>query len=146
MESLVNYSPVLGAAGLVFALVLYVSMVRASQGTERMREIAEAIQTGAMAFLRREYSILVIFVTAVALLLGWGLGWQTAVAFLGGAMCSSLAGFFGMKSATKANVRTAAAAKESGQGPALLVAFNGGAVMGVAVALIVQELWVRVGA
>jgi len=134
VDSLVNYSPVLGAAGLVFAILLYVSVIRMGTGTERMREIAEAIQSGAMAFLRREYSILSGFVLVVALLLAWRLGWQTAVAFLGGASCSTAAGFFGMKAATKANVRTAAAAKEGGQGPALLVAFNGGAVMGVAVA------------
>ena len=71
MDSLVNFSPLLGAVGLVFALALYVSVVRAEQGNERMREIAEAIQSGAMAFLRREYSILVIFVVVVALLLVW---------------------------------------------------------------------------
>jgi K(+)-stimulated pyrophosphate-energized sodium pump len=87
-----------------------------------------------MAFLRREYTILLAFVSVVALLLGWRLNWQTAVAFLGGAFCSTLAGFSGMKAATAANVRTTAAAKEKGQGPALLMAFNGGAVMGVAVA------------
>jgi K(+)-stimulated pyrophosphate-energized sodium pump len=134
VDSLVNFSPVLGAAGLVFAILLYVGVIRTGTGTERMREIAEAIHSGAMAFLRREYSILSGFVLVVALLLAWRLGWQTAAAFLGGAICSTAAGFSGMKAATKANVRTAAAAKEGGQGPALLVAFNGGAVMGVAVA------------
>jgi K(+)-stimulated pyrophosphate-energized sodium pump len=134
VDSLVSFSPILGAVGMVFALMLYLSVVRADQGTERMREIAQAIHSGAMAFLRREYSILVVFVAVVALLLAWRLGWQTAVAFLGGATCSTLAGFSGMKAATKANVRTAAAAKQTGQGRALLVAFNGGAVMGVAVA------------
>jgi len=87
-----------------------------------------------MAFLRREYTILSVFVVVVAGLLGWKLGWPTAGAFLGGAICSTMAGFSGMKSATKANVRTAAAAKESGQSKALLVAFNGGAVMGMSVA------------
>jgi K(+)-stimulated pyrophosphate-energized sodium pump len=127
-------SPVLGALGLLFALVLYVTILRGSPGTERMRGIAREIETGAMAFLRREYSILALFVVAVCLLLGWYLGWATAGAFFAGALSSTLAGFIGMKAATKANVRTAAAAKDQGQGPALLMAFNGGAVMGVAVA------------
>ena len=134
MEGWVTFSPLLGGLGLVFALVLYLSIVRGSAGTERMQEIAAAIQAGAMAFLRREYSILAVFVVVVAALLGSFLNPQTAFAFLGGAICSVLAGFFGMKSATKANVRTAAAAKDQGQGQALLVAFNGGAVMGVSVA------------
>ena len=134
MDSLVTFTPIVGGLGLAFALVLYVNLGRASAGTERMQEIAAAIQDGAMAFLRREYTILAGFVAVVALLLAWGLNWQTAVAFLGGAGCSTLAGLSGMRAATKANVRTTAAAKDSGQGPALLIAFNGGAVMGVAVA------------
>jgi len=132
--SLVNFSPLVGGLGLVFALVLYLGLLRGGTGTDKMREIAAAIEAGAMAFLRREYTILLAFVSVVALLLGWRLNWQTAVAFLGGAFCSTLAGFSGMKAATAANVRTTAAAKEKGQGPALLMAFNGGAVMGVAVA------------
>ena len=134
MDSLVNFSPIVGVVGLAFALALYLGLVRGSTGTERMQEIAAAIQSGAMAFLRREYTILFGFVTLVSLLLAWGLNWQTAVAFLGGAFCSTLAGFSGMRAATEANVRTAAAAKDSGQGRALLTAFNGGAVMGIAVA------------
>jgi len=134
VDSLVTFTPIVGGLGLAFALVLYVNLGRASAGTERMQEIAAAIQDGAMAFLRREYTILAGFVAVVALLLAWGLNWQTAVAFLGGAGCSTLAGLSGMRAATKANVRTTAAAKDSGQGPALLIAFNGGAVMGVAVA------------
>jgi len=134
MENVVSLSPVLGLLGLVFAAALYWSIQRTEAGSPRMREIAEAIHAGAMAFLRREYSILFVFVVVVAVLLAVGLNWQTAVAFVSGAACSILAGFSGMKAATHANVRTAAAAKAGGQGPALLTAFNGGAVMGVSVA------------
>ena len=134
MDTWVQISPVLGLGGLLFAGVLFWSVLRQDPGNERMREIAQAIQTGAMAFLRREYTILFAFVVVVALLLGWQLGWPTSMAFISGAACSILAGFSGMQAATRANSRTAAAAKEHGQGQALLVAFNGGAVMGVAVA------------
>jgi K(+)-stimulated pyrophosphate-energized sodium pump len=134
MHYLVTYAPYLGVAGMLFAGVLYFTMLRSSAGNERMQELANSIHDGAMAFLRREYTILVVFVAVVAGLLAWKVAPQTAVAFLGGAGCSVLAGFFGMKSATRANVRTTAAAKEKGQGAALLVAFNGGSVMGVAVA------------
>jgi K(+)-stimulated pyrophosphate-energized sodium pump len=134
MESWVQLTPVLGALGLIFAFGLYWGVVRVSPGNERMQEIAEAIHAGAMAFLRREYTILAVFVVVVATLLGVFLGAPTAGAFVSGALCSVAAGFCGMRAATRANVRTAAAAKSGGQGPALLVAFNGGAVMGVAVA------------
>ncbi|GAB4328213.1 MAG: sodium-translocating pyrophosphatase [Candidatus Zixiibacteriota bacterium] len=125
---------IVGLGGLIFAFILYASVVRKSVGTDKMRDLAEAIQTGAMAFLRAEYSMLVIFVLIVAALLAWGIGWRTSVAFLSGALCSVMAGFLGMKSATKANVRTAEAARSEGQAAALLVSFNGGAVMGMAVA------------
>ena len=87
-----------------------------------------------MAFLKSEYSKLLIFVLAVAALLFFSFGWQTSSSFVLGALCSGLAGFIGMKSATKSNVRTATAAKEKGLAGALLVAFNGGAVMGISVA------------
>jgi K(+)-stimulated pyrophosphate-energized sodium pump len=125
---------IFGAAGMIFALVLYYAIKRQGAGTTKMQEIAQAIHTGAMAFLRREYSILSIFVVVVAALLSWGIDWQTAMAFVAGAVCSILAGLSGMQAATHANVRTAEAARTHGQGAALLVSFNGGAVMGVAVA------------
>jgi K(+)-stimulated pyrophosphate-energized sodium pump len=134
MEQLVEYSPYLGIAGVLFAGFLYWRVASASDGTDRMREIAEQIHAGAMAFLRREYTIMVGFVLVVAALLAWKLGMQTAGAFIVGAATSIVAGFSGMKAATRANVRTAAAAKDKGQGAALLLAFDGGAVMGVAVA------------
>ncbi|MCS6896635.1 MAG: sodium-translocating pyrophosphatase, partial [Nitrospira sp.] len=92
------------------------------------------IYEGAMAFLKREYQILVLFVVVVFLLLAWKVAWQTGVAFLAGALCSVLAGLFGMQAATRANVRTSEAARTQGEGEALLVAFDGGAVMGLSVA------------
>jgi K(+)-stimulated pyrophosphate-energized sodium pump len=134
MENLVTAAPVLGVVGILFAAVLYWVIVRAGTGNDLMREISDAIHTGAMTFLRREYTILSLFIVVVAILLAVFLSWKTALAFIGGAACSITAGFSGMKAATRANVRTTAAAKEKGQGAALLMAFNGGAVMGVAVA------------
>lgn len=126
--------PAAGVVGLVFAFLIYRSVVKLSPGTPRMVEIGNEIHTGAMAFLKRMYAILAAFVVVVAALLFWKVGSHSAIAFIAGAFCSVAAGFFGMKSATKANVRTAAAAKDKGQGAALHVAFNGGAVMGLAVA------------
>jgi len=123
-----------GAAGLVFAMILFISMKSQPAGTEKMIEIADAIHDGAMAFLKREYSILAIFVIVVAGLLGWGIGLSTMYAFVAGAACSIMAGLSGMQSATQANVRTTEAARSKGEGAALLISFNGGAVMGIAVA------------
>ena len=144
METLVRMAPLLGLVGLTAALGLFFWIRKQPVGNDRMREIAAAIYQGSMAFLRREYAILAVFVAGVAALLAWKVGSQTALAFLSGAVCSSLAGFFGMQAATRANVRTAEAARSSGQDRALLVAFNGGAIMGLAVAslgLIGVGLW-----
>jgi K(+)-stimulated pyrophosphate-energized sodium pump len=99
-----------------------------------MRELARQIQTGAMAFLKREYSVLIPFIVVVATLLALAVGWRTSVAYVAGATCSILAGFFGMSAATRANVRTSEAARAHGQGPALRIAFFGGGVMGLSVA------------
>jgi K(+)-stimulated pyrophosphate-energized sodium pump len=125
---------VAGIAGLVVALGIFAYIKRQPDGSEVMRDIARSIEEGAMAFLRREYLVLLPFVLVVALLLGWAVGVQTAVAYVLGGLCSIAAGFSGMKAATKANVRTAEAARAEGQAKALRVAFNGGAVMGLAVA------------
>ncbi len=134
MENLTIYAPILGIIGLLVAGVLYAYVVKQPVGTAKMRELADAIHDGAMAFLKREYRILAIFVVVVFALLFVFLNRQTAYAFLGGATCSVLAGYFGMMAATKANVRTSAAANQSGQAKALSVAFSGGAVMGMSVA------------
>ncbi len=126
----------IGVVGLLVALMLYFSIKRQPEGNATMADIAAQIYAGAMAFLKREYSVLVFFVIFVALMLGIFINQQTAIAFVSGAVCSVLAGFFGMLAATKANVRTAEAARTKGQGEALVMAFNGGAVMGLSVASI----------
>jgi len=127
-------APVLGALGLLMAFVVYRYVVAQPAGSGAMTDIAEAIETGAMAFLRKEYSILVWFIVVVAVLLSLGIGTRTALAFISGAVCSMLAGFIGMKAATKANVRTAQAARTVGRDKALAVAFFGGSVMGLTIA------------
>ena len=127
-------APVLGALGLLMAFVLYRYVVAQPVGSGLMTEIADAIEDGAMAFLRKEYSILVWFIVVVAALLSLGIGTRTALAFISGAVCSMLAGFIGMKAATKANVRTAQAARTVGRDKALAVAFFGGSVMGLTIA------------
>jgi len=129
-----QWSPILGVAGLLAALGLYVYLVRQSTGTQVMSDLADEIHAGSMAFLRREYSVLAVFVVVVAGLLWWAIGGMTSLAYVTGAFTSVAAGFFGMKAATKANVRTTAAAKDFGMGKALRVAFFGGAVMGLSVA------------
>ena len=132
-----NFAPlaaIAGLAGLGMAMVIYRYIVAQSSGTDEMRSLAGQIETGAMAFLRREYTVLIPFVLVVAGLLAWAVGPLTGMAYIFGGSCSVAAGLFGMKAATKANVRTTAAAVESGQAKALRIAFSGGSVMGLAVA------------
>lgn len=124
----------IGLLGLLFALGLFLSVKKQPSGNQTMVEISERIHRGAMVFLKKEYSILLIFILAVFILLFWKIGKWTAFAYITGAFCSMLAGFLGMSSATQANVRTSQAAKESGQAKALTIAFSGGAVMGMSVA------------
>lgn len=128
------FAPILGVAGFIIAILIYTSIKSQPVGNEKMKEIAEAIHSGAMAFLNREYRVLAIFIAAVFALIFVSMGIQTALAFLGGAICSMLCGYIGMQAATHANVRTTEAARTTGQGAALMVAFNGGAVMGLSVA------------
>ena len=123
-----------GAVALDSALLLALKIGRADAGTARMKEIAASIHQGANAFLFSEYKVLVIFAAVLFLLIGFGLGnWVTAICFIVGALFSTLSGYFGMNVATKANVRTANAAKEGGMNKALSIAFSGGAVMGMSV-------------
>jgi K(+)-stimulated pyrophosphate-energized sodium pump len=139
-----QWAPLLGLVGLLVALGLFYYVRGQSTGTDLMRELSDQIHGGAMAFLRREYSVLAVFVVIVAALLWVAIGVNTALAYVTGALSSVLAGFFGMNAATRANVRTSAAASESGQGKALRVAFFGGAVMGLSVAalgLVGVGLW-----
>ncbi len=122
------------AVGVLIAAVLYVIIARQSSGNEKMQSIAAEIHLGAMTFLRWQYMKIAIFVAVIGLLLTFQYDLRMMVAFLFGAFASALAGFVGMLAATKANVRTTAAAMERGASAALLTAFNGGAVMGIAVA------------
>ncbi|MDM8310616.1 sodium-translocating pyrophosphatase [Clostridium cadaveris] len=121
-----------GVIALIFAYLLAKSILKQDAGNDRMKEIAAHIQEGAMAFLNREYRYLAIFVVVIAAAIAIFLNWQTSLCFIVGAIFSIFAGYFGMKVATSANVRTAEAARH-GQSPALKIAFSGGAVMGMSV-------------
>ena len=134
MEIWTSVAPFIGLGGLLCSLLLYFYIKKSPAGTPEMVEISEAIHEGAMTFLKREYTILAGFIVIVFILLFAFVKDYTAYAFLAGAVCSILAGYTGMKAACHANVRTAQAANQHGQGPALNIAFSGGAVMGLAVA------------
>lgn len=135
MEKLMYVAAVVGAVALLYALFLAFRVVKQDEGTKKMKKIAGSINEGAKAFLFSEYKILVIFVAILFLAIGFGLkSWLTAVCFLCGSVLSTVAGYCGMSVATKANVRTANAARKHGMGKALSVAFSGGAVMGMCVA------------
>ncbi|HOO38298.1 MAG TPA: sodium/proton-translocating pyrophosphatase, partial [Deltaproteobacteria bacterium] len=121
MEQWANWAWLLGIGGFIIAYLMYAALRKKDPGDEKMQDLAAQIHEGAMVFLKREYSILVVFIAVVFLLLLFGLEWQTAVAYLGGAICSILAGYTGMNSATMANVRTAQAAKTQGLEAALHV-------------------------
>jgi K(+)-stimulated pyrophosphate-energized sodium pump len=138
MEQMVTLSPVMGAAGLIIAYLIYAHIVKHPVGTERMKEISDMIHEGAMVYLKRQYSILLIFIGVVVVLLGIFIDWPTAFAFIGGAFSSMIAGYAGMKAATKANVRTAQAANlyKPDTAKSLSTAFLGGSVMGLTVASI----------
>ena len=134
MESLKFLAPALAVVALLFAFYKIAFVSKQDAGTERMKEIAAAISDGAKAFLFAEYKILAIFVVVLFVAIGLGLGsWITALCFLFGALFSILAGYIGMNVATKANVRTANAARTSGMNKALSIAFSGGSVMGMCV-------------
>ena len=134
MNNYMYLVPIAAVIALLFAAYLAGKVGKQDAGTDRMKEIAAFIHEGARAFLTAEYKILVVFVAVLFVLIGIGIGnWVTAVCFLVGALFSTAAGYIGMNVATKANVRTAAAAKDSGMNKALSIAFSGGAVMGMCV-------------
>ncbi len=131
--NLMILAPLSGVLALIFAGFLANSIIKKDPGNDRMKAIMGFIHEGAMAFLYREYKVLVVFIAVMAVIIGLFLkSWLTAVCFITGAGCSILAGFFGMQVATKANARTANAAQK-GQNEALGIAFRGGAVMGMCV-------------
>ncbi len=125
--------PAIAVIALCVAAGLSSWISKVDEGNEKMREIAGHIRDGAMAFLRREYKTMAIVVVVVFLIVGFAINWTTAVLYVVGAAFSVLAGFLGMRVATKGNVRTAHAAQEGGIGKALNVAFRSGAVMGICV-------------
>lgn len=141
LTTLTYLSAIGGVVALIYALILAVRINKMDSGTKKMKEIAQSINEGAKAFLFSEYKILVIFVATVFVVISVCgiitksdvLNYRTALAFLIGAILSTLAGYCGMSVATKANVRTANAAKEKGMNSALSTAFSGGAVMGMCV-------------
>lgn len=124
----------IGLVALIFAFVLYLRVKKQNPGNERMIEIGSYIREGAMAFLMREYKILFFYSIVIFVVLTYAFSLHTSLAFLAGAGLSLLAGFIGMKAATHANVRTAELARTKGRGDALVLAFDGGAVMGLCVA------------
>jgi K(+)-stimulated pyrophosphate-energized sodium pump len=126
--------PMVGILGLVFALFTFRSLMKISQGTKAMEEIANEVHKGAMVFLKREYTIIFVFVLAMFATISYFLTLGTGFAYLSGAFCSMLAGFIGMQSATRSSARTCEAARAFGAGEALAVAFKGGSVMGITVA------------
>jgi len=128
------FPPILGVLGLVLAFVLYSIIKKQPAGIGKVVEIGEEIHLGAMVFMKREYTMLGIFVAVLVVLLYISLGWGSAMSFILGAACSGAAGYIGMFAATKANVRTTTAAHEKGAAAALTVAFYGGSVMGLTVA------------
>ena len=135
MNTMFMLVPVLGVLGLLFAFFQAQKIQKEESGNERMKEIAHAIAEGAQAFLFAEYKILLFFVCSLFLCIGLGTrSWLSGAAFVFGALLSTLAGYFGMRSATAANVRTAEAARQSGMKKALSIAFSGGSVMGMSVA------------
>src|SRR5437762_133043 len=139
MDKLIYLVPAMALIGLIYTFVKFSWVAKQDAGTDRMKEISQHIAEGAMAFLKAEWRILTYFAVIVALLLGF-MGsrsetshWSIAIAFVIGAFFSALAGFIGMKAATKANVRTTHAARTSFS-KALSVSFSGGSVMGMGVA------------
>ncbi len=157
MDLIVQFLPAFGVLALLFVLLKNIWVTKQEVGNEKMANIAKHIADGAMSFLKAEYKILAIFVAAVAILLYFkgtseeGSNGMVAISFIVGAFCSGLAGFIGMRVATKANVRTTQAARTS-LGKALEVAFAGGSVMGLGVVglgvlglsglfMIYQEMW-----
>ncbi|MFH1437886.1 MAG: sodium-translocating pyrophosphatase [Pseudomonadota bacterium] len=127
-------SAVIAALGLIAAFSFLSYVMKKSRGNDLMKKLGDKIHSGAMVFLKNEYKIIAVFVIIVTAVLFWGLGWESAVAYICGASLSLLAGYIGMEAATRSNTRTAYAADKEGQGAALQIAFFGGSVMGLAVA------------
>ncbi len=134
MQGLTIYAPYLGILGLIIAYFIYLYVKKHPNGSQVMKDLEDMIHSGAMAFLKKEYSVLLFFIAIVFLILGYSISWRTAIAFVTGAFCSMLAGYSGMSAATKGNSRTADAANKYGQAEALNISYFSGSVMGLSVA------------
>jgi K(+)-stimulated pyrophosphate-energized sodium pump len=134
IDSLTLYALAIGLVGLVATLATFFALKKQPAGNAVMQGLAGQIQVGAMAFLRAEYMVLLPFLLIVAVLLSMAVGTKTGIAYVIGGLASVAAGWIGMKGATIANVRTAEAARATGQAAALRNAFGGGSIMGLAVA------------
>lgn len=134
LASMTRVVPWIGVGGMVFAFLTYFDVRRKPPGNELMQKIAGQIHHGAFVFLKREYQIISIFIVVLFAVLTYALSFQTALAFLAGAICSMSAGVLGMEAATKSSVRACQGAKDGGISSALMIAFKGGSVMGVSVA------------
>ncbi len=134
VSELVNLPPIVGGLGLLVAFVLFLLVKRYPEGDGKIKKIGDQIHLGAMVFMRREYTMLVMFLAVLVAIVWFLLGKDTGIAVIAGAVSSSIAGWLGMYAATKANVRTATAAQQKGAASALSVAFFGGSIMGLCVA------------
>jgi len=134
MQGLTTLAPFVGSLSLISAWLIYNYIKKQPNGNALMADLQDQIHTGAMTFLKREYTVLIVFIGIVFILLGWGIAWKTAICFITGALASMLAGFSGMTAATRGNSRTAEAANKHGQAAALNVSYFSGSVMGLAVA------------
>ncbi|MBL4853327.1 MAG: sodium-translocating pyrophosphatase [Robiginitomaculum sp.] len=134
ISELVKLPPIVGIFGLLIALALYFIVKRYPEGDDKVKKIGDQIHLGAMVFMKREYKMLTMFLVVLTIIVWLALGKETGIAVIVGAVSSSIAGWLGMYAATKANVRTATAAKDHGSAKALTVAFFGGSIMGLCVA------------
>ena len=134
MQGLTKLAPFVGILSLIIAWLIYNYIKKQPNGNALMADLEDQIHTGAMTFLKREYTVLIVFIGIVFILLGWGIAWKTAICFITGALASMLAGFSGMTAATRGNSRTAEAANKHGQPEALNISYFSGSVMGLAVA------------
>ncbi len=134
LGKLIGIAPWIGVGGMVVAIITYFNVKRYPEGTELMKSIADKIHNGAFVFLKREYSIIAVFIVVIFAVLWAALRLETAIAFLLGAICSMGAGLLGMEAATRSSVRACQGAKDGGIGRALAIAFSGGSVMGISVA------------
>jgi len=134
ISELVKLPPMIGGLGLLMALVLYFIVKKYPEGDDAVKKIGDQIHLGAMVFMKREYKMLTMFLVVLTIIVWLALGKETGIAVIVGAISSSIAGWLGMYAATKANVRTATAAKDHGSASALTVAFFGGSIMGLCVA------------